>query len=85
MKTYYIYKARTIGDQVLEDVTIIMDASIQERFDRSATLEPIFQQDATDLADALWQTLPGGTFDALLRKLLERRASQLAVPMAFAA
>lgn len=31
------------------------------------------------VAEALWQHLPGGTIDQILRALLERRASLLAV------
>lgn len=39
-----------------------------------------YQFEADLLSDALINTLPGGTVDALLRKLLEYRASLLAVP-----
>jgi len=39
-----------------------------------------FEVDSRMLADALLLSLPGGTVDALLRRLLEHRASQLVVP-----
>lgn len=39
-----------------------------------------YQEEGKALADALCGSLPGGTVDALLMKLLERRASMLRVP-----
>lgn len=42
----------------------------------------VFSRDAALIADALWNTLPGGTLDALLAMLMARRASQLHVPLA---
>lgn len=39
----------------------------------------LHRKQAKDLVDALYQTLPGGTMDQILRELLERKASQLSV------
>lgn len=40
----------------------------------------LFDSDARRLFDVLKASLPGGTLDALLRLLLENRASRLRVP-----
>jgi len=39
----------------------------------------LYQEDAVKIADALSETLPGGTFDRLIEELLKREASLLAV------
>ncbi|MFA5323145.1 MAG: hypothetical protein WC373_10785 [Smithella sp.] len=40
----------------------------------------VFEHDAGSIFNALLQSLPGGTLDALLRKMIEHRASSLVVP-----
>ncbi len=40
----------------------------------------IFARDAGRLAEALWGSLPGGTIDALIGRLMQRRASLLHCP-----
>ena len=41
--------------------------------------QAIFRTDAAIIVDALYDSLPGGTLDQILRLLLERKASQLVV------
>ena len=41
--------------------------------------QAIFRTDAKVIVDALYESLPGGTLDQVLRLLLERKASQLVV------
>ena len=41
----------------------------------------LYENQGCDLCDVLYHSLPGGTFDALLRHMLEKRASLLAVPL----
>jgi hypothetical protein len=51
------------------------------RFDTLPEHGEFYKIEGKRLADVLCTTLPGGTLDALLRELLERRASLLIVPM----
>jgi hypothetical protein len=39
----------------------------------------LFQTDGNALADAIWESCPGGTVDALLSALFARKASQFRV------
>lgn len=48
--------------------------------DERNAVEEIYQSEAEALCSALWQSLPGGTVDALLREMLLRRASKFRVP-----
>ncbi len=64
-----------------EDLTIEFAGSPPTQRAALAQMANFFYQfEAGMLCDALVNTLPGGTLDALLRKLLEYRASLLAVP-----
>lgn len=45
----------------------------------SKELTALYDADAQRIVDALWSTLPGGTIDRLIARLLMRAASQLQV------
>lgn len=57
-----------VGDQISEDMTI-------------ESAKELYADQATKLVDALLESLPGGTVDAMLVELLRRKATLLRVPM----
>ena len=80
MLTINIHKATTsCGDEV-RSIQIIADKEIPEiiNADSLIVLKGIYESDAEALYQA-FESLPGGTLDVLLRKLLEHKASLLRV------
>lgn len=83
MKTVNIYKAQAIGDQRIESVTITIDATLPQSDDRYRdwlkVATRLFDEEAAKIVDAL-HSLPGGTLDRVLVKLLTEKVSQHIVP-----
>lgn len=82
MKTITIYKAQPIADQRIDSVTIIINPVLLELPRGPEWLEHatrLFDEDAQALVDAL-HSLPGGTLDRVLVKLLAEKVSQHIVP-----
>jgi len=83
-----IFKAQRTGGKVVEDLTVVAEHTIPEL--APGAPEPDWQRqamalhdgDALRLEEALYTSLPGGTYDALLRRMLLRRASFFRVPFA---
>lgn len=75
MKTVRVYKAQPITkNEEVKSVTIYINAEIEH----AKTLEDaefVYQEDASMLADALFNSLPQGTADRLLIELLKRKTS----------
>lgn len=74
-----VHRAKRSGRIDVEDLTIrtcepIADPAPGDNGWR-AQLEHIFEVDSEALYRALYRTLPGGTFDRLLGKMLARKAS----------
>ena len=73
------YKAhRTLPDDEVEERQIY----IEGEFPDGASLESAaatFEANAADLEDALYRSLPGGTYDRLLGRMLERKATHFVV------
>lgn len=80
MKRINIMKAHPIGDQVVEGVEIVIEGmficSSGLAVDRNKELH---QSEAQKIEEALIETLPGGTYDALLGLMHARKASQFIV------
>jgi hypothetical protein len=84
MKMTYIFKAQknTKSHMDIKSQMIVLEnplpdepyMSFDEHRDR-------FAAEATKLADVLCMTLPGGTLDALLGILMQRKASLFVVPL----
>lgn len=72
-----VHKARALAGPV-ENMTICGDLTLPETDDMEASRR-LFQRDAKAIADALHESLPGGTLHALLVELLSRKASYLTV------
>ncbi len=82
MKTVYLFKAQPIGDQKIESMTLIIDAELPRlKYDADwrEHATRLFDADAQTLVDAL-HSLPGGTLDRVLVKLLAEKVSQHIVP-----
>lgn len=89
MKTISIHKAQPVcRDDIIESVEIWIDRTIpQTEYDPRTvsttweeTVRRFYNAEAKELAEALWKSLPGGTFSALVAEMLEKRASLLRVP-----
>jgi len=76
MRTVQLTKAGLTGDQVLDDVTIVISGQPPEIDPKDphwrAVYREIYERDASLIAEAL-SILPGGTFDRLTVKLMERQ------------
>ena len=74
----HIYKAQATGRQAVENANIV----IEEPFPPARSLDvaaEMFAIEAEALEAALYGSLPGGTYDRLLGKMLERKASHFIV------
>lgn len=74
-RTRYFYKAQpTLGDQEVPTTVITFEDCVPHH----NTLEAMareYEEQGKALADTLFEILPGGTVDALLRHMMEKRAS----------
>lgn len=78
MRKAKIYKAQGIGKQEVESLLIEFSEEIPYAKDLKEAA-CIYRDEGKSLEFLLHHVLPGGTYGALLRKMLERRASLLAV------
>ena len=82
MKEIRVHKAGPYHSKEIESLVIRIEETLLDRH-WSARVEQVTEdyiRDAKILADALLETLPGGTMDQLLCELLKRRASLFQVP-----
>lgn len=77
-----VYKAQRTGEHVPPDLTLVAkdEAPTLEGDDWQKTYRAVYETDAELVVAAIYTSLPGGTCSAILRKMLERQASLLAVP-----
>ena len=81
MKTERIYKAQGISaHEELESAHIILEQEFPHFADTKESVRN-FELDSERIANILCNTLPGGTLDRLIGKLLMRKATQLVVPL----
>jgi hypothetical protein len=82
MKTVSICKAEPLGAEVPNVELRIQDPmpTFSIALGRDTEREAFFDQQAATLLDALTSSLPGGTVDALLVRLLRRRIDLLSIP-----
>lgn len=69
-----VFRAEPIADDKVPTVALLMTEDMPPRVQKAH-----HRQNAQDIADALWSCLPGGTLDALLTEMLDRRRSSLIV------
>ncbi len=77
-KTVHVHRADATRDEPVQPVTIAIDLE-QPPYgagwtDYARDAKALFTADATKIADALRDALPGGTLDALVAELMTRRA-----------
>lgn len=80
VRTVRIFRAGNVGDMVPPKLTI----EVSEQIHDVATLEEareLHARQGSALADAIMESMPGGTVDALLAELMRRRASLFSVPL----
>ena len=84
-----IYKAQPIGDQIIADLNICAIESVPEQLlpankpmsEWKPVLIEFYDAQGKVIADSLFSSLPGGTLDALLCEMLERKRSLLLVTL----
>jgi hypothetical protein len=81
-----VCKADPIGDQVIEDARIHITGKLPESKgpieslpEFLAALAKVFDSQAEAIETALHDSLPGGTYDRLLGRMLERKATHFRV------
>lgn len=74
MKEVKICKADPIGETEIQPVTIIVNGILPGP-EGGEELEITYDLDARALANALFYSLPQGTFDRLIIKLMKRKTS----------
>ncbi len=79
-KSIFTYKAQSIGDKKVEDIIILLTNEMPE-FKTVEKSNRLFEMEASELAEVLCNTLPGGTLDRLIAKLLMKKASSFVVPL----
>lgn len=79
MKTINIHKAEGIGGTKPESVTIVIDKDFPD-FENWRLSPHLHKKEGEILAEALLETLPGGTTDQLTIELLKAKASYLVIP-----
>ena len=79
MKTIVIKKANPIADRAVPNVTILLIGELQD-CDTLEDAANVYEAEAQKLFDVLRGCLPGGVFDRLTAKMLQAKASLLAIP-----
>lgn len=71
------YKSQSITSEKVESVTLNFETELPDKpYSEQASFLDL---EATQLEKALVNILPGGTYDRLLTKMLERKHSQLII------
>lgn len=81
MKTVRVAQASSIRNNERHDTTIVIsdDCPDYEDNDYYTKYKDFYENQGRLIADALYESLPGGTWDALLWVLMEKHASILRV------
>lgn len=79
MREISVYRAQPTGPVPVESVRISIEKMIPEHPSLDAA-RSTYAANAAVIADALVQSLPGGTVDQVLIELLKRKASLFKVP-----
>lgn len=77
-----VFKAEPIGDQIIEDQTIIIRGRLVPRHLTLGEVRAIHEEEARKLFDALFNSLPGGIFDQLAGLMLQKISSHLLISRA---
>ena len=80
MKIFTVYKARELGQQEVEDVTIFIHEKCPDELDIK-TAEQMHLANAEKVVEALLTALPQGTTDRVIGLLLQHRSTLFLAPM----
>ncbi len=77
MKTIEIYVGQPIGNDEVQPLAIILKNTFPDCKDKDwmEKSKSLFKSEAEKLEKILIDSLPGGTYDALLGEMLKRKAS----------
>jgi len=79
VKEVPIYKAGSIGNQIIPDVSILIAGELPD-FKELKEHAELYDRDAEKIVEAL-RSLPGGTWNRVLVKMLERQLSYLRISL----
>lgn len=80
MSHVYVYKANAINDKMhILSKTIHIETELPS-FDTIAESDAVLGLDADKIAEVLYNSLPGATFDRLLVNMLQQRSAHLHIP-----
>jgi hypothetical protein len=80
MLTVQVFKASPIEkEHLVRDARITITGNIDTIGKGLGELDRVFEEDANTLFEALRNSLPGGTFDRLLSRMLTEKASHFVV------
>lgn len=76
-----VHRAQPVGQQSIPRTTIVVDETMPDvsSADRLRAMVDIMDEDAQAIADALFNSLPGGTLDRLTVLFLQRKISHFVV------
>lgn len=74
-----LHRAGNVGKASVPTLAIHVIDEIPDNMELEA-VRNLYDEQGKTLCDALFSHLPGGTIDALIRNLLERRASLFRIP-----
>jgi hypothetical protein len=74
-----IYRAQNVGMRIVSPTVIEITEELPHIKDLKE-LRQVFQKEAFELVDALFNSLPGGTLDEVLAEMMRRKASFFVVP-----
>ncbi len=80
MKKIEIFKAQGVGGEEIESAEIVLEHPMPS-YDATEIAMNTFDLQAERIANLLFDTLPGGTLDRLIGKLLMRKATSFVVPL----
>lgn len=80
IKNIHIFRAGSVGE-INPPITIInIDTQIKFKPDDMESIRNFYNSEAIKISRALFESLPGGTLDALLCELMKKRSSMFSIP-----
>ena len=79
MKKTVIHIGQPVGGKIINPHEIILSGEFPSYEEEKNSLI-IFSIESEKIEKILWDSLPGGTYDALLGMMLKRQASKFVVP-----
>jgi len=80
MKEIDIHKAQSIDGKEIPNINISIMKEIPKNYQQIEDLQKFFDIEGKKICDTLFESLPGGTIDALFLEMMKRKQSKLTIP-----